>query len=175
MTGYMKKLILGVMTMGMLLSACRESEQAVNSDLTGNQTVYSLQAGSTYNISGTVTFKEKKDGTALIDLALTGTEGTAEFPVHLHMGNIAAPDAAVAALLNPVQGKSGASETNLLQLADESKVTYAQLLQLSACVKVHLGATGPDRDIILAAGNIGQAASTDVSSGRLGISVCKSE
>lgn len=170
----MKKLILGMMAAGTLLTACRENEQTATSDFTGNETVYALQAGSTYNISGTATFKEKKDGTAVIEMALTGTEGTAQFPVHLHLGNIAAPDAAVAAQLNPVTGTSGSSQTNLLQLADESKITYKQLLDLNACIKVHLAASGPDRDIILAAGNIGKSTG-DVSSGRLGVSTCKSE
>ena len=169
----MKRLILGIV-IGAGLVGCQENE-SVQSDFTGNETVYALQQASEYDISGTVTFKEKRDGKALVEIALSGTEGNVEFPVHLHLGDITAADKDVAALLNPVLGKTGLSETTLSILADESAVTYKQLIALEACVKIHLGASGPDRDIILAAGNVGSAASTDVSSGRVGIGVCKSE
>jgi hypothetical protein len=153
-------------------AACQENE-VDQSDFTGNESSYALLAGSAYPVSGTVTFKEKKDGSSLVDITVTGTEGEIEHPVHLHMGNIGSPGAEVTALLNPVVGKTGKSETNLKQLADESAVSYKQLVELAACVKIHLAASGPDKDIILAAGNIGKSA--DVAGGRLKVSVCKSE
>ena len=45
-----------------LLTACQKSE--VVSEFTGSQTTYALQAGSSYPISGTVTFQERKDDPA---------------------------------------------------------------------------------------------------------------
>ena len=167
----MKKLVY-VVALVVVFAACQENE-VDQSDFTGNESSYALLAGSTYPISGTVTFKEKTDGSALIIISVTGTEGEIQHPVHLHLGNIAAPDADVTAQLNPVLGKTGTSETVITKLADESAVTYKQLIELAACVKVHLAASGPDKNIILAAGNIGKSA--DVSGGRLKISVCKSE
>jgi hypothetical protein len=169
----MKKLIFGGIAC-MFLGACQESETA-KSDFTGNETTYALLPGSQYAIDGTVTFKEKLDGNALVVLQLSGTEGNVQLPVHLHLGDIASPGADVAALLNPVAGETGKSETTLLQLADESSITYKQLIGLDACIKVHLAAAGPDKDIILAGGNIGTAASDDVSAGRLGFGACQSE
>ena len=154
--------------------ACQENE-TVSSDFTGNEATYALVQGSTYPISGTVTFREKKDGTTQISVKLTGTEGNVQHPVHLHLGNISAPDAAVAALLNPVEGSTGESETELAQLADESAITYQQLIALNACIKVHLSAAGDGKTIVLAAGNIGEASRTGTENGRLGVSVCKSE
>lgn len=168
----MKKLIY-VLFLAAVLTACQDNDAVEQSDFTGNESSYALLAGSTYPITGTVTFKEKKDGTALIMIEVTGTEGDIEHPVHLHLGNVASPDADVTALLNPVIGKTGKSETTLSKLADESSITYRQLVELAACVKIHLAAAGPDKNIILAAGNIGKSA--DTSSGRMGISVCKSE
>lgn len=171
----MRKWILGVAA-ALTLGACSDSDnETATSDFTGNETVYALQAGSQYNISGTATVKEKKDGTAEIVLSLQGTEGDVELPVHLHMGDISAPDAEVYALLTPVLGKTGESKTELVQLADESTITYKQLIALNACLKVHLGASGADRDVILAGGNIGSAAAKAISNGRIGLSVCKSE
>lgn len=168
----LKRLILGLISI-IALAGCQENEH-LNAEYTGNEMVYPLLQASDYPIQGSVTFKEKKDGSALIIVALSGTEQGAEHPVHLHLGNLSAPDAAVAALLNPVIGKTGIGETQLLRLADEQPVTYKELLQFDACIKVHLAASGPDRDIILAGGNIGLAI-RDLSSGRLGIVQCQSE
>lgn len=166
----MKKL--AALVLGLALFGCQDSEQPVG-EFTGNEITYALQAGSVYPISGVATVKERKDGAAHVVINLTGTEGTAQLPVHLHLGDISEADADVAALLSPINAANGKSETILKQLADETPITYAELVDLNACIKIHLGETGPDRNIILAAGNIGQAA-LNQANGRAGIGVCKS-
>lgn len=168
------KSLVWVLAGALLLLACQEDDRT-NQEFTGNETVYSLQQASDYVVDGTVTFKEKNDGTTVVVVALSGTEGSIEHPVHLHLGNISAPGADVAALLNPVVGKTGLSETTLKQLSNETVVTYKELIKLDACIKVHLASSGPDRDIILAGGNVGSAAVIDPLTGRSGIGVCKSE
>lgn len=168
----MKKLILGFVTAFYMLG-CQDNEN-LNEDYTGNEVVYALQQASAYTVNGTVTFRERTDGATTVVVTLSGTEGNSEHPVHLHLGNITEPGADVAALLNPVLGKSGTSETNLSQLSDETPLTYKQLIDLNACIKIHLAASGPDRDIILAGGNVGLAANTDASTGRSGIGICNS-
>jgi hypothetical protein len=168
----MKKL--GVLALFGVLVACQENEQAI-SDLTGNEVTYSLQPGSDYPVSGTVTFQERKDGTTRIIVALEGTEGNTAHPVHLHLGDLSTPDAEIAALLNPVIGNTGKSETLLGTLADETPVTYTALINLNACIKIHLSDSGPDRDIILAGGNIGSAFTSASGRNRVEFGVCKSE
>jgi hypothetical protein len=170
----MKKWILSAFICAAICS-CQETENLTESDFTGNETVYALEQGSSYNVSGTATIKERCDGSASISVTLSGTEDGLEHPVHLHLGDISTPAADVAALLNPVAGKVGVSETHLTKLADESSISYRQLIDLNACIKIHLASSGPDRDIILAGGNIGKAVSNGVTGGRLGIGVCKSE
>lgn len=165
----MKKIIAGMVLV--VFFGCQDNEN-LTTDFTGNETVYALQAGSTYPISGTATFREKKDGSTVISISLTGTEGNIQHPVHLHLGTIATPDADVAALLTPILGSSGKSETTLTILADESSVTYNQLISLDACIKIHLAESGADRDIILAGGNIGNSIAAKTSDR---IAVCKSE
>lgn len=167
----MKKVIAGLMFL--MAAGCQENETTVN-DLTGNEVVNALQSGSVYPISGTVTIKEKKDGSALVIVELHGTEGNIQHPVHLHMGDISAPGAEVAALLTPVTGSTGKSETILTRMADETSITYAQLMKLDACIKIHLADAGPDRNIILAGGNIGSASNAKLD-GRVGFGICKSE
>jgi len=169
----MKTLIYTAAVAG-LLWGCQDREAAQPSDLTGNESSYALMAGSDYPVSGTVTFKEKKDGTTQISIALTGTDGNIQMPVHLHMGNTATDAAEVAAFLTPVASTTGVSETLLSKLGDETPITYTQLMAMDACIKIHLGEAGPDKNTIIAAGDIGKAAES-ATSGRLGISVCKSE
>jgi hypothetical protein len=48
------------------------------------------------------------------------------------------------------------------------------LIELDACIKIHLAASGPDRDIILAGGNIGNAEGARMASSDW-IGICKSE
>ncbi len=167
----MKK-ALGLILAAVVLGACQKNEAV--SEFTGNQATYALQAGSSYPISGTVIFKERKDGAVTISVKLTGTSAGTVSPVHLHMGDIGTDKAAVAALLTPVDGKTGTSETILRNLSDDSAVSYQRIIQLDACVKVHLSDTGAGRDIILAAGNVGTATTKATSGGRLGVAVCAS-
>ncbi len=155
----------------LMLAACEERE-LVNTDFTGNEVVYALEAGSGYAINGTATLKEKTDGSSLVVIQLSGIDGTLEHPVHLHLGAVGTPDAEVAALLLPIIDNTGKSETVLSALADESPISYAELIQLPACIKIHLASAGPDRDVILAAGNIGTAVSV-TSNGRTFIAVCR--
>ena len=164
---------LGFAMLAGILAACQESENI--SEFTGNETIYALQQASQYAISGTVTLKERKDGKTTLVVQLIGTEGTSNYPVHLHRGDLSTPQADVAALLNPLVGKTGKSETLLDKLADETTVTYKDLINLKACLKIHLSDVGVERTIILAGGNIGASITAYNPGGRLGIAVCKSE
>lgn len=167
------KSVLGIVLSGLIWVSCQENENT--SEFTGNETTYSLQSASQYNVSGIVTIKERRDGTSTVLVNLQGTSGDSKLPVHLHLGDIATPAADVAALLSPVSAKTGISETSFSQLADESTILYADLINLEACIKVHLSDVGLERDIILAGGNIGQSVAKAAASGRIGVGVCKSE
>jgi hypothetical protein len=165
-----KMLFLGF---SIILFSCQENMST--NEFTGNEVTYDLQSASTYNVSGTVTFKEKRDGTTQVVIKVIGTSGDSKLPVHLHLGDISTPAADVAALLSPVSAKTGTSETILKQLADESAVSYSDLIKLNACVKIHLSDVGPERDIILAGGNIGASMIKSIENGRTGFVPCKSE
>jgi hypothetical protein len=168
----MKKLLLFT-GFSILLFSCQENMST--NEFTGNEVTYDLQSASEFNISGTVTLKEKRDGSTQVVLKVTGTSGESKLPVHLHLGDISTPAADVAALLSPVNAKTGTSETILKQLADESEVSYSDLLKLNACIKVHLSDVGPERDITLAGGNIGASMIKSIENGRTGFVPCKSE
>lgn len=153
---------------------CQEQEGFT--EFTGSEITYTLSPASTYPVGGNITMKEIKDGSTVIYVSLYGTEGNAKLPVYLHLGDIAKEGAAIAALLNPVDASTGKSETHLFQLADETAVTYSDLLQLEANMKIHLSDTGPERNIILAGTNIGALCRRDLTNGRTGgFGVCRSE
>jgi hypothetical protein len=84
-------------------------------------------------------------------------------------GNIASSGSATFALLKPVYGKTGTSETVISRLADETKVSYADLLKLSAYLNVHLADFGPESSVILAAGNIGTRGNENSINSRIGL------
>lgn len=155
--------------------SCQSTENDPVSDFTGNETTYDLQSASEHAVTGTILFKERRDGKITASVQLTGTSGTSKFPVHLHLGDLGTADADVALLLNPVDASTGRSETTFSMLADETTITYDQLNDLSASIKIHLGETGDDRNVILAAGNIGASFAKANPSGRTGIATCKSE
>lgn len=165
--------LLMFLLIGAGLIACQENEAV--SEFTGNETTYNLQSASQYLVSGIITFKERKDGTTTAVVDLKGTDGDQKFPVHLHLGNLSIPAADIAVLLSPVTAATGKSETLVKELTNETPITYQQLIDLEACIKIHLGESGPDRDIILAGGNIGKSSKLESASGRIGIAVCKSE
>jgi hypothetical protein len=168
----MKKLLF-LVGLGVILISCQENVST--NEFTGNEVTYDLQSTSQYDISGVVTLKEKRNGTTQVQVKLTGTSGESKLPVHLHLGDISTPGAEVAALLSPVNAKTGISETVLKQLADETEISYSDLIKLNACVKIHLSDVGPERDIILAGGNIGASMAKSIETGRTGFVPCKSE
>jgi len=158
-----------------VFAACQPEENDIVSEFTGNETTYDLQSGSTHGVTGTIVFKERRDGQITAQVQLRGTGGTAAHPVHLHLGNLSTPDAEIALLLTPVNASTGRSATLIYRLADESILTYSKLKDLEAAVKIHLGDVGDDRNVILAAGNVGLSFKKANPSGRVGIAACKSE
>jgi hypothetical protein len=170
--------IAGLLSLLYLLGCSgNDAEIKKTSDYTGNEVTYELQPAATqYNISGSATFKERTDHTTDIVIKLTNTTSeNAEFPVHLHLGDVSTDNAAVAALLEPVNDKAATSTTHLVKLSDESIVSFQDLKALNACIKIHLASTGEAKDVILAAGNIGEAVANGISNGRTKIGVCQSE
>ena len=160
-----------------LLLGCEKGDELKKADdtFTGNAVTYALQSASDWNIGGVVTIQEKKDGYSQVTVKFNAPSDEAlQHPVHLHFGDIATEKAEIAALLQPVVGKTGVSTSTLQQLADESFIPYKQLITLDACIKVHLSASGAQQDVVLAACNIGTASKANPE-GRTVVARCKSK
>ena len=146
----MKNLV--VVLIAVVLWSCSDSN--LNGDLTGNELNYTLFSGSEFGYQGAVTFQEKTDGTVRIVINVEGPEGESVFPAHLHFGSFDTPDAELAALLTPVNARTGESVTDLRFLSNDVAMKYSDFENFNGHIKVHLD-DGANQDVILAFGNIG--------------------
>jgi hypothetical protein len=170
---YMKAAILSgfLFTIGCFIFSCESTNDPQATDLTGRQVTYNLVPGnSQLNVSGTIDFKEGTDKSMLVEIKVSSTGSGGEHPVHLHFGTLGTPDADIAALLSPVDAVNGTSSTTLTLLRNQTPFTYQDLLNFDGSIKIHMD-DGPNKDVVLAATNIGVNASMDISD----IAVCSSK
>ena len=107
-------------------------------------TSYSLMVKDVLGVSGTVTFTESSNNSAIIDIVLVNVpSGT--HPANLYM-NSAVEDGEVSIALTPVDA-SGKSSTTV------SDMSYNTLIAYNGCIKVLESSTEPI--VILAQGDIG--------------------
>jgi len=120
--------------------------------LTGRFQQFSLTAVDVNNADGLLTVEERESGYSLLTVDLEQTVAGRQHPATLNFGVIA-DDAEIAVFLNPVDGDSGISKTDLEQLDGGLLIPYQALIEFSGFIRVHLG---PDADMttIVSQGNI---------------------
>ncbi|MGB3852182.1 MAG: CHRD domain-containing protein [Tunicatimonas sp.] len=119
---------------------------------TGEEIVYQLDSIAVPSIKGTATFQERSNGSALVTIQLQNTPADGTHPAHIH-ANTAAEGGAIAISLNPVNGATGLSQTEVSAYDDGTEVSYADLLDYDGYINVHLSAA--DLGTIVAQGDIG--------------------
>lgn len=155
----------------LIMSACGKEEEGL---YTGQQLEYLLySATSEYAYEGKVLFKEMVTGELEVTVQLFGDkrEQAYFFPAHLHYESYDAPNAPMAAMLNPVDIRTLKSVSVIRQLARGENLSFNQLPDFDGHVKVHLAEDGPDYKVILVAGNIGSNDNAELIN-RESISVC---
>lgn len=125
--------------------------------LTGESMEYPLNPVSDPNISGKVTFAERKSGATLVTIELEGTTDGGSHPAHIH-NNTAAQGGGIAVDFKPVEGATGISKTTIRALNDATPVTYDDLINFNGYVQVHL--SSDNLGTLIAQGDIGQNALT---------------
>lgn len=128
-----------------------------DTEFEGGVEFYDLQSTEASNVSGTAIFEELEDGSILVTLELTGTESGAEHPAHIH-ANTVVEGGGIDIPLNPVDGSTGRSETQVNSLSSGTPVTYNELINYDGHVNVHL--SGDDLATVITRGNIGGNAFT---------------
>ena len=121
-------------------------------DLTGQQTTYALAEKDVAGISGTATFFERKDGSALAILDIMNTPAGGMHPAHIHE-NDAATGGPIAFTFTIVDGDTGMSATQVEALDDGTVIGYSDILTFDGYINVHLSAT--QLSTIVAQGDIG--------------------
>jgi glycerophosphoryl diester phosphodiesterase len=104
-------------------------------ELTGKKVSY-ISPKDVAGISGSVEFAERVNQTTLVTIKLVGT--TAGGSQHTFHENNVATSGNIIAGLNPVNGDTGISKTQVATLVGGAAVTYTQFLTQNAYVNVHL-------------------------------------
>ncbi|SFN76468.1 hypothetical protein SAMN04487989_103268 [Bizionia echini] len=120
--------------------------------LTGESVVYVLNEVDIPDTQGTATFFKRESGEALAVLEIENTIAGDVHPAHIHANDINTTGAVVLTF-NPVDGETGRSETNIIQLDDATPFGYDDVLQINGYINVHESAA--NLGIIIAQGNIG--------------------
>ena len=123
-----------------------------SNELTGKEKSYDLDERAVDGISGTVTFKERKNGFVLAEIDLDGTPDNGSHPAHIH-ANSAAEGGDILVTFTPVDGSTGKSVTSIRTLDDGTAMNYQLLKLYDGYVNVHMSAN--DLGTIVAQGNIG--------------------
>jgi hypothetical protein len=87
----------------------------------------------------------------LVTIRLSGTPAGGSHPAHIHENNVTSGNITG---LNPVDGTTGISKTQVSALVGGAAITYTQLTR-NAYINVHLN-DGAGLSTIVAQGNIGQ-------------------
>ena len=129
-----------------------DSLDVIPGESTGNTMTYDLSAVSDPDVSGSVLFVEKEDGSTDVSIVLSSTT-QGSHPAHIHL-NTAAEGGDIAIDLEPVDGPTRRSLTNITQTNDGTSVSYDDLINFDGYINVH--ASADDLGTLLAQGDIGQ-------------------
>jgi small nuclear ribonucleoprotein (snRNP)-like protein len=119
-------------------------------ELTGQKKSYALSEKDGSGIGGSVEFAERVNASTLVTVSLDGTVDGESYPAHIHENDVATSGAIIAGL-NPIDGITGVSKTQISQLVGGAAVTYSQFLTIDAYVNIHL-----TDNTVIAQGNIGE-------------------
>ena len=122
---------------------------------TGNTKSYTLLQDSTTGISGVAKFDQRKNGNTLVTVDLTsgGILPGGMYPAQINLGSVTTIGSPVVRrTLNPVNGTSRLSITNVRTLNDGAAITYDNWLVYDGFLSVHDAANVSN---IIALGNIG--------------------
>lgn len=120
--------------------------------LSGESVDYNLFAINDQRIIGTATLEERLNGTSLVTLMLEGSPAGGEHPAFF-LENDAATGGDFIYSLNPVDGNTGMSKTQVATLDGETPISYTELLTFNGHINVHLSAA--QLNVIVAQGDFG--------------------
>ncbi|NMM46929.1 hypothetical protein [Marinigracilibium pacificum] len=137
--------LISLMLLSAFLFSCSEEENT-------RQIEYSISPNGDFQTGGKITVREIENGIKIIINFEGGVNG--EFhPAHLHFGKWD-QEGVMAAMLNPVNGTTGVSETEVKVLSNDATLDFDSFLTFDGSIKVHPD-DGDNRKVIMAYSNIG--------------------
>jgi|GEM_PF-932022 len=107
-------------------------------ELTGTKKNWTLTQVGTSGVAGSALLEQRKNGTSLLTISLTGTLASGLHPSHIHLGSVATVGGGpIKITLKDVEGATGKSYTTIRALDDNTPVTYANLLVYDGYLNVH--------------------------------------
>jgi hypothetical protein len=135
-------------------TAIAQGDIGGNEIIASNQ-IYTLDEDSTSGASGTARFDSRKNGNTLVSIDLTtgGSLPDGQYPAQINVGSVSTIGTPIKTKsLNPVDGISRKSFTNVRVLDDGTVITYSNWLVYDGFMTIH---DAVDSNFVIASGNIG--------------------
>ena len=149
-------------------------------DFTGNEVSIPMISGTVEGntTNGMLTIRERKDGSAQIEIIVDNVIKNAIHPIHLHYGSLE-DNGNVATILSELTESNGvgSSVSILTELSNGQRLSYNDLMVWDGSIKVHFEATGPLEKALIVSSNIGlnQADNSAYMTGDKQITICNSQ
>jgi len=122
--------------------------------LTGNNKTYVLAQVGVSGVSGNALFEKRKNGSSLVTVTCTGTIAGGSHPAAIRVGSVSTVGGGpITKTLNPVNGATGKSYTQLSALNNGTSISYDNVLTYDGYLTVHESQLLMEN--VLCQGNIG--------------------
>jgi hypothetical protein len=122
--------------------------------LTNTNVTFKLDTIKAFGVSGTALFEKRVNGNTLLTISLAGTIAGKFFPASINLSSIATIGGGpVVKVLGNVNGTTGKSYTNIVQLDNGMDITYGNLLVYDGYINIYQTEIGFNN--IICQGNIG--------------------
>jgi hypothetical protein len=124
-----------------------------SNELTATSKSYNLSAVNASGVNGAALFQKRKDNSTMVTLTMTGLIAGTQYPANIHLGSVQTIGGGpVRRALNPVDGTSGKSITNISALDDNTVISYDNWLLYDGYIAVRSAIVNP---VVISQGNIG--------------------
>jgi len=149
----MKKFSLLVLSVIAFVGCDSDDDTPIDPPFEGETKEFQLSEISDSGVSGTATFTELEDSSVLLELEVEGAESGNSHPAHIHF-NSAAEGGDIAISLQPVDGETGVSTTEISVLDDGTEIDFEDLVNFDGYINIHK--SSEELDMLLAQGDIGE-------------------
>ncbi len=106
--------------------------------ITSTKKSYTLQKVGLYGVSGTALFEKRTNGNTLLTISLTGTIPDEVYPATINIGSVSTVGGGyIMKTLNPVNGSSGKSYTNIKILDSNTPISYENWLVYVGYINIY--------------------------------------